>query len=121
MFYDIDPTAFPQGAQFFFNILVALFSIPLESDSILPLNIERYWYLEALTKPQPYAILFFRDASITDPTVEFEYELIPHCVIEITQQQEVSWYEMVDYDTDDPWDPTPTLEDFDYEDDEDEE
>ena len=119
MFYEMSLAELPQGAKYFFNIVIALIAIPVDSDYILPLNIQRYWYLGALTDPRPHAILFFRDASITDPSVEFEYEIIPHCVIAITQQQDVNWYEMVDYDTEDPWDPTPILEDFSYEDDED--
>ena len=124
MFYELyenDSKLFPKGAQFFFNVLIALITVPSKATDILPSGIEEYWYIEAITQPKPYAYVFMRDPSIIDPNVEFEWELIPHCVVQINPNQQVRWYELVDYETEDPWDLTPIYEDFDYEDEDDSE
>lgn len=112
-FYEIDPMAFPQGAQFFFNLVISTIEIPIDDD-VLPANIMDYWYLGGIREPQPFAIHIYRNPEITIKK-DYRYEVIAytHCVLEIDQDQSVCWYEMVDYDTEDPWDPTPILEDFD--------
>lgn len=112
MFFDFDANAFPQGAQFFYNIVIAIIVIPYDSN-ILPLNILDYWYLDALCASRPFAIHIYRDATARSDG-GFDVETYPHCTLELDPNYEVCWYNLIDYDTEDPWDLTPILEDFDY-------
>ena len=117
IFYEIDPMAFPKGAQFFFNIVIATIEIPIDAPD-LPIDIMDYWYLGGIKESQPFAIHIYRNP---EKYVEEEpycaVETYTHCVLELDPDQTICWYEMVDYDTEDPWDPTPILEDFDDDDD----
>lgn len=115
-FYDIDPMAFPMGAKFFFNVVITTIAISYKSD-VLPKELYDYWYLGGIQESQPFAIYIYRSQDKTDNT--YEPEIYTHCVLELDEDQSICWYDMVDYETEDPWDPTPILEDFD-DDDEDE-
>lgn len=110
LFFDIDADGYPYGAQFFFNIAIAAIAIPVKSN-LLPLGIENYWYLGAITDSRPYAIHIYREERISHNKVE----TFPHCVLELDRTGEICWYDLIDYETDDPWELTPTLEDFDEE------
>ena len=117
-FYEIDPLGFPEGAQFYFNLVIATIEISYESD-ILPKDIYDYWYLGGIREARPFAIYIYRYHEKKNDNY-YDVTAYEHCVLEIDENQEVCWYEMVDYETEDPWDPTPTMEDFDDgEDDED--
>lgn len=115
-FYDIDPLAFPKGAQFFFNIVISTIAISYNSD-ILPKELYDYWYLGGIKESQPFAIYIYRSQDKIDNNCN--PDIYTHCVLEIDPDQSICWYDMVEYETEDPWDPTPILEDFD-DDDEDE-
>lgn len=115
-FYEIDPLDFPEGAQFYFNLVVATIEISYESD-ILPKEIYDYWYLGGIKESRPFAIYIYRYHGKENNM--YNVETYQHCVLEIDPNQEVCWYEMLDYETEDPWDPTPELEDFDDWDEED--
>ena len=116
MFFDLEPDSFPSGATFFFNVAIATIAIPPNSD-ILPPDIMDYWYLGGLWHSRPFAVFIYRDSSArTDGG--FDVETYEHCVVELDPWYEVCWYDMIDYATNDPWDLTPTLEDFDYDEDE---
>ena len=115
MFYDLDPLSFPIGSQFFFNIVIATIAISYDSE-VLPKEIFDYWYLGGIKESRPFAIYIHRDSLARSD--RYEVETYTHCVLELDPDQTVCWYDMVDYDTEDPWDPTPILEDF-YDDEED--
>ena len=109
LFFDIEPEGFPAGAQFFFNLVIGIIVIP-ENSTLLPLDIIDYWYLGGISSSRPFAIHIYRDERAT-------YNLIdafPHCVLELDKTGEICWYDLVDYETNDPWELTPTIEDFDY-------
>lgn len=111
MFFDIVPEGFPAGAQFFFNLAIATIAIPLQS-ILLPPGIEDYWYLGGVTESRPFAIHIYRDERVSKDVVE----TFPHCVLELDPTGDICWYDLIDYETDDPWELNPTLEDFDYDD-----
>ena len=110
LFFDIDADGFPKGAQFYFNLIITTIMIPINS-TYLPLDIIDYWYLGGITGSRPFAIHIYRDGQ--QKTSQF-IETYPHCVLEIDPSGEICWYDMVDYDTKDPWDVTPIIEDFDH-------
>lgn len=115
-FYDIDPMAFPMGAKFFFNVVIATIAIPFKSD-VLPKELYDYWYLGGIQETQPFAIYIYRLQEKKDNV--YEPEIYTHCVLELDADQSICWYNMIDYETEDPWDPTPILEDFDDDDEDD--
>lgn len=118
LFYEIDPLGFPEGAQFYFNLVIATIEISYDSD-LLPKEIYDYWYLGGIKDARPFAIYIYRFSNHAKDN-PYQVELYQHCALEIDPNQEVCWYDMVDYETEDPWDPTPMMEDFyDEEDDED--
>lgn len=50
----------------------------------------------------------------------WELESMPHTVIEVnTKTNEISWYYMIDFETERPWAIEPIEEDFNYDDDDD--
>lgn len=118
LFYEIDPLGFPEGAQFYFNLVIATIEISYESD-LLPKEIYDYWYLGGIRDSRPFAIYIYRYSQKANND-KYDITIYEHCVLEIDPNQEVCWYEMVDYDTEDSWDPTPIIEDFDYWDEDDE-
>ena len=117
-FYEIDPLGFPAGSQFFFNVVVATIAISYESD-ILPKEVYDYWYLGGIRESRPFAIYIYRNSGKSKFDNSFDVETYTHCVVELDKDQTICWYDMVDYETEDPWDPTPILEDFDDGDEED--
>ena len=94
LFFDIIPEGFPAGAQFFFNLAIATIAIPLKS-TLLPLGIDDYWYLGAVTESRPFAIHIYRDERVTSNDVE----TFPHCVLELDPTADICWYDLVDYET----------------------
>lgn len=55
-------------------------------------------YIEHITDPRPY-ILF---VSVDEEIENIEYEEFHHCVVEVSPF-EVSWYDMVDFETNTRW------------------
>lgn len=113
LFFDIVPEGFPVGAQFFFNLAIAIIAIPIRS-TLLPYDITDYWYLGGITDSRPFAIHVYRDETVAADTIE----TFPHCVLELDPSGDICWYDLVDYITDDIWELNPTPEDFDYDEDE---
>jgi len=109
-FYELDPLGFPMGSQFYFNIVISTIAISYNS-TLLPKDVFDYWYLGGVKESRPFAIYIYRNSHA--PENEYEVETFTHCVLELDPDQTLCWYEMLDYDTEDPWDPTPILEDFD--------
>lgn len=110
VFYDENPMHLPNDAQYYFNILVVCIAISDEyGDEILPSGVEDIWFCDHLTDPRPYAIHFYREEQeeMYDEEIEdyndYEIEVFPHCVIEISETLGITWFHMIDFDTDDNW------------------
>ena len=114
-FYDIDPMAFPKGSQFFFNVVITTIAISYKSD-LLPDGVFDYWYLGGIKESRPFAIYIYRIPDKQENQMFFP-QIYTHCVLELDQDQTICWYEMLDYETEDAWEITPILEDFDEDDD----
>ena len=106
MFFDIDPMGFPQGASFYYNLVILVISIPFDS-TVMPKEFYDLWYIGGITETRPFAIYFFRDPNYK----KYDYELYSHCVLEIDENGEICWYDMIDYDTEDPWILEPIIDD----------
>lgn len=100
-FFDIEPKALPSDANtFYFNVLIkdiALRPGDLELPSITDMS--DLWYIEHVMDARPWVAHFYIDEDNAKDTV-IEY---PHCVIEIRDSGEISWYHMIDYETEDRW------------------
>lgn len=101
-FYDIDPMALELGSQFYYNILVHVLLISENDDSIIPLGVEEQWYCDGLTDARPKIYGVCRTNDLDEDSL-YEVECHPHSVVEITKEGEVTWYNMLDFDTNDPW------------------
>lgn len=84
MFFD----TLPKRAQYYFNILII--SIAVQLDILGHKNTVDLWDNNA--RPTALHIYLDRDS-----------DYIPHQVLEITPNNKISFYDMIDYDTDDPW------------------
>lgn len=102
-FFDEDPMSLPCDAQYYFNILVICVAInPQCSDEILGEGIEELTYIDKITDARPCAVFLYVDDELDDD-IEYEMECYPHCVVEVSGQLGVSWWPMLEFDTDDPW------------------
>lgn len=113
-FFDIDPMTLEAGSQFYFNILVHVLLIAEDDDSIMPLNVYEQWYCQELTAARPKIYGVCRTDDLDEDSL-YEVECHPHSVVEITKEGEVMWYDMIDFDTEDPW----SFEEFEEESDDD--
>lgn len=102
-FFDLDPGSFSKSSQFYFNVLVINVAISPQyakeyfgNELIYEIN-----YLEKLTDTRPTYIHFYVDELDEDAEFEMSYE--PHCVVEVDRRNNVYWYDMLDFMTDDPW------------------
>lgn len=100
-FFNIDPNELPE-ANYFFNIFVINIAVR-ESANILNKGLLDYWSIEAILEPRPYVIHFYIDNNIPED-YDWLIESYSHCVLEIHPTLGVSWYDMIDFDTYDPWD-----------------
>lgn len=111
-FFDQDLEFFPSGAQYYFNVLVRVVAInPIHAEEILGQGVTEICSIEHITDPRPYIICFLIDDEI-DKDTEYEIECYPHCVVEVDQKTGVFWWDMLDFDTEDPWEIIPEEEDF---------
>lgn len=102
-FFDEDPKNFQQSAQYYFNVLVKTIAIhPNLARQIFNTNIEEIFFIDKITSPRPNIIYCFIDDELDEDT-EFEIEYFPHCVVEVSEITGVTCYDMLDFDTDDPW------------------
>ncbi len=102
-FFDEDPMALPRDAQYYFNIVVRTIGVnPQYAEKYLGDNVDEICFLDKLTDPRPQMFYFFIDDEL-DKDMEYEIESYPHCVVEVSEQLGVSWWEMIDFDTEDPW------------------
>lgn len=102
-FFNEDPDTLPIDGQYYFNILVRTIAInPLVAEQYLGKGIDEACYIEKLTDPRPQLFYCFVDDEL-NPDIDYEIESYPHCVVEVSEQLGVSWWEMLDFDTEDPW------------------
>lgn len=73
-----------------------------------------YWDISGVTEARPYAVHVYSDDNIhqeLERDEDFSVICIPHTVLQEHPTLGISWYRMIDWDTDTPWDLTPTDED----------
>jgi hypothetical protein len=75
--------------------------VGINADYLLLDNITEVWYLDNITSARPYVVHFYLDDE--DPDLEWSVELYPHSVVEVTEDMEVSFYDMLDFDTSGIW------------------
>lgn len=109
IFFDLDPQSLPRDCEYYFNILVITVAVPVGS---LPEAIWEASDISRLKDARPIYLYVYED----EETTEEQIDAYPHCVVEVnTKTDEISWYEMIDFETERPWDIEPIEEDFDYE------
>lgn len=102
-FFDEDPMSLPRDGQYYFNILVRTIAVnPSLAKKIFPEKIDEICFIGDITQPRPCVTYTFIDDELDDD-IEFEIECHPHCVVEISQSLGVSWWDMLDFDTNEPW------------------
>lgn len=102
-FFDEDPMSLPRDGQYYFNILVRTIAVnPRCAEQYLGKDIDEMCFIEKLTDPRPQMYYCFVDDEL-DEDLDFEIECFPHCVVEVSKSLGVSWWEMLDFDTEDPW------------------
>lgn len=102
-FFDEDPMSLPCDAQYYFNVLVRTIAVhPSVAQEVLGGQTEEVIFTEDITSPRPTVTYCYIDDELDEDT-EFEIECFPHCVVEISESLGVSWWDMLDFDTDDPW------------------
>ena len=92
MFFDTPYSELPKRAQYYFNILIISIAVQPEvlTDILGHKNTVDLWDVQ--------------NASYNlDRDSDYEICCIPHQVLEITPNNKISFYDMIDYDTDDPW------------------
>lgn len=110
-FFDTDPVSLPKDGQYYFNVLVMCIAInPADAEQYLGKDVNEIQYIENLTAARPYLLYCFIDDEL-DKDTEFEIECYPHCVVEVSGQLGISWWDMLDFDTDDAWRIEPDEED----------
>lgn len=113
MFFDEPYSQLPQDAQYYFNVLILCIAIsPQFAQEIFQNNIVDMWDIQKVTDARPIAIHIYITHHINK---DFDYEIqcLPHQVLEIDPKIGVSFYEMIDYNTNDPWRLDPDVDEID--------
>lgn len=113
MFFDEPYNALPKDAQYYFNILIICIAVsPQYAQEIFQQNIIDMWNIQNINDGRPFAVHIYTTHHINK---DFEYELqcLPHQVLEVDPKLGISFYEMIDYDTDDPWRLDPSVDEID--------
>lgn len=108
MFYQFSPDSLPKGAQYYFNILVVTFVLSpqfQQEEEVISGEVDDIWFLDNLLDARPYIVHVYVDEEIDweEEDVDFMIDYEPHCVVEVGQNGEICWYDMIDFDTEDPW------------------
>lgn len=102
-FFDEEPMSLPRDGQYYFNILVVCIGV---SPQLMQENgfsdLLDIWDIQELTEPRPKIIHIYQDECL-DEDIEYEMTYFPHCVVEVSPSLGVSWWDMLDFETDDPW------------------
>lgn len=102
-FFDEEYLALPSDGQYYFNVLVFCIGVnPNKAIEVLGRGVQEVTYIDSINDARPHAEFFFIDETLADD-VPYQIEEFQHCVVEVSEQLGVSWYEMLDFDTEDPW------------------
>lgn len=102
MFFDEPYLDLPEKAQYYFNILIISIAIsPQYAQEIFQNKAISLWDIQGVNDPRPIAIHIYTSYHI-NKDFYYEVQCIPHQVLEVNEN-EISFYEMIDYDTSDPW------------------
>lgn len=115
-FFDLSPNSLPRDCEYYFNVLTIEVAVPIGTLSHKLNGLASLDDVSLIKDARPrYMYIYERD----DVEGEWEIECTPHTVVEInTKTNEVSWYDMLDFETESPWMIDPIDEDFDYDEDE---
>lgn len=100
-FFNENPMKLPEGANYYFNILIVNIAVRTSAD-ILTEGLEEYWDISTILEPRPYVIHFYIDNNLPED-YDWQFECYPHKVLEIHPDLGISWYDMIDFTSDDPW------------------
>lgn len=115
-FFDLPDSSLPRHCEYYFNVLVINAAVPQGTlRELTGENIDNYEDISRIKDARPIYLYVYEDEDITEPEVEYN----PHSVVEVnTKTFEVSWYDMIDFETERPWAIEPVEENFDYDDEE---
>lgn len=89
--------------EYYFNVLVTTIAINQNcTNRYLDSGINEITYIEKITSPKPQIVYCFVDNEL-DKDLEYEILNFPHCVVEVDAEKGIYWWNMIDFDTDDPW------------------
>lgn len=95
-FYDINPDTLPEGAVYYHNVLLVNIGI---APSEWEYDFENIWYLEEVTTSRPIAFVLYVDKELEEEWgIKFDITFVPHSVIEVCDNNLVSWYSTQDDD-----------------------
>lgn len=109
--------ALPQNCEYYFNILTITVAVPVGTLQ-KTCGTTEFHDLSRLKDARPIYLYMYEDED--EECDMWETDAIPHTVVEVnTKTNEISWYGMIDFETERPWAIEPIEEDFDYDDDND--
>ena len=116
-FFDLPESALPKHCKYYFNILTITVGVPVGTlKTLTGMDIREYDDISKVTDPRPIYLYIYEKEELED----WEIEANSHTVIEVnTKTNEISWYDLIDFETKRPWAIEPIEEDFDYDDDDD--
>lgn len=102
MFFEEPYLSLPKDAQYYFNVLIICIALaPDYAEELFGNNsIVDLWDIQRVNDARPVAIHTYVSRNL-NKDFDYEIECFPHQVVEVTDN--VAFYDMIDYDTDDPW------------------
>jgi len=117
-FFDLPEKALPQNCEYYFNVLMIEVEVPT-GELAKVANCPGLWEFTDMSRiknPRPICIYYYE----SDDAHTWNIDTTPHTVVEFnTKTREMSWYDMLEFETESPWAIDPIEEDFDYDDDDD--
>lgn len=103
-FFDNHPQHLPYDGEYYFNILVTCIALQPElAKEVFPQQeIVDIWDLDKITEARPQVVHIYSDETLSQD-IDFEIQCFPHTVVEISQKYGISFYDMIDFDTEEPW------------------
>lgn len=102
-FFDEKPHDLAPDGQYYFNVLVKTIAVnPQCADIMRQQNLDELVSIEHITDARPYIIYCYIGYHL-DKDTEYEIECCPHCVVEVSATEGITWWDMLDFDTDDFW------------------
>lgn len=103
-FFDNHPQHLPYDGEYYYNILVVCIGMqPYIAKEVFPQQeVKDIWDIDNITAARPYAVHIYEDSGL-DRDIDFEIQCFPHTVLEVSQKYGLSFYDMIDFDTENPW------------------